>query len=44
MAADARLEPLKSQVDSVLDALRVAGYAPPAVTYRRWILASLWWA
>src|SRR5713101_5985811 len=34
----AHLGPLTAHVDSVLDGLRAAGYAPPAVTYRRWII------
>jgi integrase/recombinase XerD len=36
--APAHLGPLTAHVDCVLDGLRAAGYAPPAVTYRRWIL------
>jgi site-specific recombinase XerD len=36
--APAQLGPLTAHVDSVLDGSRAVGYAPPAVTSRRWII------
>ena len=34
------LSPLTAHIETLLDALRAAGYAPPAVAWRRGILAA----
>jgi hypothetical protein len=38
--AAARLGPLRAHVESFLNGLSAAGYAPPAVASRRWIISA----